>query len=149
MAIERATVIAKMRAAFRQGMSGSRFLAQMKAEGLSYRRTTMLSDWRSVSGVERVAGELQYVRRDRLPTGIVIAKAWPNMPKEYMYKLKVWSRLKPGEPVTERFTTYHTDTPLTPAEVQELVEFRWMEGEEYEEEELERVQPWTVVQRAM
>lgn len=149
MAIERAIVIAKMRSAFRKGMSASRFLAQMRAEGLSYRRTDMLSDWRTQNKIAKVAGELQYVRRDRLPTGIVIAKAWPKMPKEYMYKLKVKSIIEPGEPVTERFTSFHTDKPLTPAQVEEQVALLWLKGELYEEEELIGLQAWTVFQRVI
>ncbi|GAH67403.1 unnamed protein product, partial [marine sediment metagenome] len=68
MGIVRAETIARMRIAFREGVSASRFIRDMKEVGLSYRRTDMLADYRSVAGLERVEGALRYVRKDRYPT---------------------------------------------------------------------------------
>jgi len=148
MAIERAIVIARMRAAFREGMSASRFLAQMRTEGLSYRRTTMLSDWRSVNEIERKAGALRYVRKDRMPSRTVVATVDWDIDKEFMYKMKVKSRLKPGEPIIERFVNIVTDKAMTPSEMEQEVFLRWGEWEKYAAEELVTVQAFTAVRKA-
>jgi len=68
MAIKRAAVIGLMRGAFRRGQSASGFLRDMGAKGLSYRRTDMLADWRSVNELERKKGAMRFVRRDRFPS---------------------------------------------------------------------------------
>ncbi|GAI59336.1 unnamed protein product, partial [marine sediment metagenome] len=52
MSIVRSTAIAFMRKAFRTGQSVSAFREDMRRKGLSYRWTTMLSDWRSVNQLE-------------------------------------------------------------------------------------------------
>lgn len=148
MGIERATVIARMRAAFREGMSASKFLQQMKSEGLSYRRTTMLSDWRSVNEIERKEGALRFVRKDRMPTKTVVATVEWDLSQEFMYKIKTLSRLKPGEPIVERFVNIMSDKPLTPQEIGSQVEERWGEWEKYAAEELVGLQVWSAAQRS-
>jgi len=49
MSIIRAETIARMRGAFRKGLSAARFISDMQTVGLSYRRTDMLADWRTVN----------------------------------------------------------------------------------------------------
>lgn len=120
MPIERAIVIAKMRKAFRIGQSASSFLTDMKAQKLSYRRTDMLADWRSVNEIEAKKELLQYVRKDRLPSPKVLAKVTWDIKGEYMYVLKVKSRLAPDEPITERNINVVQDNLLTPAEIERL-----------------------------
>lgn len=148
MAIERATVIARMRAAFREGMSAGKFLQQMKTEGLSYRRTTMLSDWRTVNELERKEGALRFVRKDYMPTKAVVATVDWEMSQEFMYKVKTHSRLKPDAPITERFVNIMSDKPLTPTELESQVEARWGEWEKYAAEELVGLQVWSAAQRS-
>lgn len=149
MAIARATVIAKMRGAFKAGVSASRFLADMKAAGLSYRRTDMLADWRNVNKLARVEGALQFVRRGYYPTASVIADVSWKISREYMYVVKVQTRLRPDEPVTERKVNIMTDIPMTPSMIEAEVESRWGEWEKYEAQELVGVQAWTAVHKVM
>jgi len=148
MAIERAIVIARMRGAFREGMSASRFYVQMQTEGLSYRRTDMLSDWRTVNEIEKKEGTMRYVRKDRMPSRNVVATVDWALSKEYMYKIKTQSRLKPDEPITERFVNIMSDKPLTPQEIENQVQARWGEWEKYAAEELVGLQVWTALRRS-
>lgn len=115
MGIVRAEVIARMRLAFRKGVSAGRFIAAMKTEGMSYRRTNMLSDWRSVNELERKEGAAQFIRKDYFPTEKTMATVEWRMSKEYMYKVKCQTRLYPGAPIKERFVNIMSDTPMTPA----------------------------------
>jgi len=147
MPLTRATVIAKMRGAFRAGVSASRFLADMKAAGLSYRRTDMLSDWRSVNEVEKKAGTLQFVRKDYYPAKTAMAQVDWALSKEYMYVIKVQSRLRPDEPLTERFVNIPTDKPMTPREVEALAWELIQEQSPKAIGEVEAVTGWTAVQR--
>lgn len=149
MGIIRAETIARMRGAFREGLSASRFIADMRAVGLSYRRTDMLSDWRSINELERKEGVLRYVRKDRYPTEKSMAAVSWATSKEYMYKVKVQSVIKIGEPITERFVNVMSDVPLTPAMLEAEVEERWGEWEKYAAEQITKLQVWSAVHRVM
>lgn len=145
MSIVRAEVIARMRIAFKAGITGHRFIADMKAAGLSYRRTDMLADWREAGKIDKVEGLLQFVRKDRYPSVKAMATTkWP-MSKEFLYKLKVHSRISPDEPVTERFVNIMTDRPLTPTEMETQLVREWGEWERYAAEEITGIQVWTAV----
>ncbi len=149
MGIVRAEVIAKMRGAFRSGKTASRFLTDMKAAGLSYRRTDMLSDWRSVNQLERKEGAIRNVRRDRYPTAKTMAQVEWGLSKEFMYKVKVQSVIKAGEPMTERFVNIMSDIPLTPSMIEAEVEKAWAEWERYAAEEITGLQVWSAVRKVM
>ena len=148
MGIVRAETIARMRGAFREGLSASRFIAKAKTIGLSYRRSDMLADWRSVANLEEKEGLLRFVRKDRYPAEKSMAtKTWA-MSKEYMYKVKVKSAVAVGEPITEHFVNIMTDSPMTPAMLEvRAIEERAKE-KKYEGELVFEVIPWTVVRRA-
>ena len=120
MSIERSVVILKMKSAFKEGLSASRFIADMRAAGLSYRRQTMLSDWRSVNEIEKKAESLKYVRKDYYPTVASIAEVSWKLSAEFMYKVRVQARVKPTEPITDRFVNIMQDRALTPAEIEAL-----------------------------
>lgn len=149
MPLKRATVIAKMRGAFRKGVSASRFLSDMKTAGLSYRRTDMLADWRSINQLEVKEGLLRFVRKDRYPTEKTMAAVTWQTSKEYMYKIKVQSVIRIGEPVTERFVNIISDVPMTPAMVEAEVEKQWGEWERYAAEEITGLQVWSAVRKVM
>lgn len=119
MGIIRAEVIAKMRGAFREGLSASRFIKDMRAVGLSYRRTDMLADWRSINELEVKEGLARYIRKDRYPTEKTMAAVTWATSKEFMYKVKSQTRLYPGAPITERFVNIMSDVPMTPAMVEQ------------------------------
>lgn len=147
MGIVRAETIARMRGAFRKGLSVSRFIADMKAVGLSYRRTDMLADWRSVAGLERVEGALKYVRKDRYPTEKVIASQTWALSKEYMYVVKVKTQLRPDEPVVEHKVNIQSDVPMTPAMVEAMVIEERAKEEKYFGEILLEAMAWTAIRR--
>ncbi len=149
MGIVRAETIARMRGAFREGLSPSRFIADMRATGLSYRRTDMLADWRSINELERKEGALRFVRKDRYPTEKSMAAVTWATSKEYMYKVKVWSQIKAGEPMTERFVNIMSDAPMTPTMLEAEVEERWGEWERYSAEEITKLQVWSAVRRVI
>ncbi len=149
MGIVRAEVIAKMRGAFRKGKSASRFLADMKTAGLSYRRTDMLADWRSVNQLEVKEGLARFVRKDRYPTEKTMAAVTWSTSKEYMYKVKVQSVIRAGEPITERFVNIMSDKPMTPAMIEAEVEERWQEWEKYKAEEITQLQLWSAVRQVI
>lgn len=149
MAIQRATVIGLMRGAFRRGQSASAFLRDMKAKGFKLRRTDALADWRSVNELERKKGAMRAVRRDYFPATKAIAQVEWEMSDEWMFKVKVQSRVSPGEPITERFVNILSDHPMTPAMVEQAVTEKWAEWEDYTAEAIEKMVVWTAVHKVM
>ena len=148
MSVIRAEVIAKMRGALRDGLSAGRFITSMREVGLGYRRSDMLADWRSVNQLEKKEGLLRFVRKDYFPTAKTIATVDWRTSKEFMYKVKVSTRLRPDEPILDRFVNIMSDVPMTPEMVEaELLE-SWGEWEKYKVETLTGIQVWSVVQRA-
>lgn len=144
---KRAEVILRAKGAFQQGLSASSFLADMKRQGLSYRRTDMLSDWRSVNELERKAEAFKYVRKDYFPSVKSIAQVDWDMAHEFMYKLKVQAQREPGQPLTEAYINIESDIPLT----REMVEAKaWeMIGEQSpdKQKQVKRIIGTTAVQR--
>lgn len=149
MSIKRANVIGLMRGAFRRGQSAGAFLRAMKEKGLSYRRTDMLADWRSVNELERKADAFRSVRKDYFPTRVHIAEVSWKLSQEYMYKVKVQSRLRPDLPLTERFVNIMSDKLMTPEMVMQAVTEKWAEWEDYSAEALEQIQVWTAIHRTV
>jgi len=149
MGIARAEVIARMSKAFKEGLSASRFISDMRTAGLSYRRGDMLSDWRSVNELETKKGLMRYVRKDYYPTEKTVAAVDWNISKEYMYKMQVQSRIRAGEPITTRFVNIVSDVPMTPEMVEAEVEELWAEWERYAAEELVGIQAWSAVRKVM
>ena len=146
---KRSAVILRAKIAFRKGLSASNFISDMKARGLSYRRTDMLSDWRSVNEVERKADAFKYVRKDRMPTARVIAQVDWSLSSEYMYKVKINSRLRPGEPITERFVNIMQDRPRTPGQIEGLAWEMIREQSPKLQGQVISITAWTVLQRVI
>jgi len=141
--LRRPSAILKMPEAILRGLTVEGFIRELKSVGFSYRRTLMLSDWRSVANIKAKEGLLRYVRKDRLPSVKSIADVEWRFSQEYMYLVNTWSRLRPDEPLTSRRVNIMSDVPLTPTEIEEQVYSRWGEWERYSAEKLERVQVWT------
>jgi hypothetical protein len=140
--LRRPAAILRIPEAMARGLTVEGFIRELKSAGASYRRTLMLSDWRSVLGIEAKKDLFKYVRKDRIPTMGVVADVEWELSSEYMYKCKTWSRLRPDEPLTERFVNIMSDKPLTPAEIEQQVYSRWGEWERYSAEELKEVRVW-------
>lgn len=149
MGIIRAETIARMRGAVREGVSASRFIANMKEIGLSYRRTDMLADYRLISGAEKKKGLLQYVRKDRYPTKAVMAALSETASKEYLYQLRYSEVIKPVREEDWKFVNIMSDVPLTPAMIEQQVTEQWGEWEKYRPEALTELQVWTVFRKGI
>jgi len=145
--IKRPSAILKMPNAIMRGLSATGFLRELQGMGLSYRKTLFLSDWRSVSGVEAKKNLIQYVRKDRIPSARLVPDVEWELSREYMHKVKVWSRLKPDEPLTERFVNIMSDNPMSPLEIEAQVESMWGQWEKYAQESLEGMKVVTTYHR--
>ena len=149
MSIIRAEVIQRIRKAFRAGQSQTSFIREMREKGLSYRKTTMISDWHAETGQAKVEGLLRFVRKDYYPAKTAIADKPYKLSKEFMYKVKVESRLKPDAPMTERFVNLMSDVPMTPAMIEQAITEKWSEYEDYTAEAIEKIIPFTAIHRTL
>ena len=123
--VGRAAMSVSIKNAVTQGQSASAWIRDMASKGLSYRRTTMLSDWRNVNKIKAKEGLLRYVRKDYLPsTEMAFIKDW-DMNREYWYRLRVKSRESAGVPVDEKYVSVMSDKPLTPREMEQEVLLQW------------------------
>ena len=138
--LRRAVAIKLIPKAFKGGMSASSFINQLRVKGLTYRRTTMLSDWRTVNEIEAKADAVKYIRKDRLPSVKSMADVEWGYDKDYVYKANTWSRTHPDEPLTQRMVTLTSDKPLTPRQVEEQIATKWSAWERYTPEKVERIQ---------
>lgn len=145
--LRRPTAILKMPEAIARGLSAEGFIRELKGIGASYRRTLMLADWRSVSGIEAKKDVVKYVRRDRLPSIKAVADVEWELSKEYMYKVKAWTQTHPDEPLAERFVNIVSDRLLTPLQIEEQIYERWGEWEKYEGESIKKLQTVGVYHR--
>ena len=126
--------------AFKGGLSASSFINQLRLKGLTYRRSTMLSDWRTVNEIEAKKDTLKYIRKDRLPSVQSMADVEWSYDKEYIYKANTWSRIHPDDPLTERMVTFTSDRPLMLRQVEEQIATKWSAWERYIPEKVERIQ---------
>lgn len=140
LGLRRAVAIKLIPQAFKGGLSASSFIQQLRLKGLTYRRSTMLLDWRTVNQIEAKKDVLRYIRKDRLPSVRSMADVEWNYDQEYIYKAKTWSRIHPDEPLTERQVTLTSDIPLTPRQVEEQIAAKWAAWERYMPEKVERIQ---------
>lgn len=143
----RAQVLHRMAGAQEAGKTASAFLRDMQAVGLGYRRTTFLADWRSVGNIEEKTGLIRYVRKDYQPSPRLYADVSWELSREYLYKIKVQTRLAPGEPLEERFVNIVTDKPMTPGELETEVSQQWGGWYPERREEIEAIIPETAVRR--
>jgi len=125
--IRRPSAILRIPDAITRGLSPTAFINELKGMGLSYRKTLMLSDWRSVSGIEAKKDLIKYVRKDRKPSMRVVPDVEWEMGQEYMYKVRVMGRMMPDKPIEEHFVNIMSDNPMSPLEVEQQVTERWAE----------------------
>jgi len=143
----RAEVIQRMSSAIKAGKSASGFLREMKSAGLGYRRTDFLGDWRSVGNVKKKEGLIRYVRKGYQPSPALYAEVTWQTSREYMYKVKVRTRLEPGKPIVDRFVNVVSDLPMTPGQIEAKIEEMWGGWYPDAREEIEEVIPETAIKR--
>lgn len=145
--LKRSTAILKIPDALARGLSASGFIKELKKAGISYRRTNMLSDWRSVAGIEAKKDAVKYVRRDRRPSVKAVADVEWELSKEFMYKVKVTVQTEPDKPLTERFVNIMHDRLLTPIQLEEQIYRLWSQWEKYQGETIKKLQTVGVYHR--
>jgi len=122
---ERAESVLRMKQALTRGLSFNAFYRSAQEKGISYRRIDMMSEWRSQGELKKKEGLLKYVRKDYMPSAeLVKAESW-KMSKEYMYKVKVETRLRPGIKPVEQFVNVISDNPLTVRGVEQRAVELW------------------------
>lgn len=141
--LRRPAALLKIPEAIARGLTPTAFIKELDILGLTYRRTIMLADWRSVAGIKVKEGLLRYVRKDRLPAMKAIADVEWNFSQDYMYLANTWSRIRPDEPLIKRQVNLMSDIPLTPSQIEEQIYRVWGAWENYVPERLERVQVYS------
>jgi len=138
--LRRAIAIKLIPSAFKSGLSAGSWIRQLRIKGLSYRRTDMFGDWRTVNSIEAKKDAYKYVRKDRIPSPTTFADVEWRYNKEYIYKANTWSRTHPDEPLTQRMVTLQADVPLSPKQVEEQITEKWSTYERYGQEKLSKVE---------
>lgn len=150
MSIERAKLLLLMKKAFRQKQSATSLYWKLRAEGRVIRKSDFFRDFAAVNEYEQKTGRMRFVRKDRYPTRAdMIERPWHKMSAEYMYKVRVQSRLRPDEPVIERFVNLMSDEPLTAGMITQGVIEKWAEWEDYTAEAIEKIVPFTAVHKTL
>lgn len=128
-------------------LSAAETIRQLRDKGLGYRRTTMLADFRNFSNIKKKEGLLRYVRKDYVPTAeIAQVKEW-KLSREYLFNVRVRTRLNPGDPITERFVNVVSDRPLTPREIETEILAAWGKWYPERREQIEQIIPETAIRR--
>lgn len=147
--VQRAEVIQRIKGAIAEGLSASKFIAEMREEGLGYRRTDMLNDWRTVNNIKKKTGTLRNVRKDYFPSADIYAQVTWKTSREFMYKVRVETRISPDQPTESRFVNIISDKPMTPRELETEVEESWAGWYPDRSGEIDTVIPETAMQRVM
>lgn len=143
----RATAQLLIRAAAGQKLSAAETIRRLKAKGLAYRRTDMLTDIRNHSSIKKKEGLLRYVRKDYTPTAqIAQVKDWA-LSREFMFNVRVRTRLSPGEPITDRFVNIMSDRPMTPREMETEIKKLWGQWYPERREQIVEIIPETAIRR--
>ena len=140
-------VLHLMREAIKIGQSRTAFIRNMVQQGLTYRRSDMIADFKAIAELSDKEGKLRFVARDRLPAEKTLAAVEWALSSEYMYKVKVLSQTKSDEPILERFVNILSDKPLTPTQIEQQVIERWGEWENYQGEAIKELQAWTAYKK--
>ena len=150
MSVERAELLLLMKKAFRAKQSVTSLYWELRAKGRVIRKTDFFRDFAVVNELEQKAGRMRFVRKDRVASRAdMVDMPWEKMSAEYMYKVKVQSRLRPGEPQVERFVNLMSDVPMTAGMITQGVIEKWAEWEDYTAETIEQIIPWTAVHRTV
>jgi len=107
----------------------------------------MLADWRSSGNIEKKTGLIRYVRKGYTPSPATYADVSWNLSREYMTKVRIETRIRPGQPIETRFINITHDTPMTPDELDTEVRKQWGRWYPERREQLVAVIPETALHR--
>ena len=106
----------------RLGMTTSAGLNLLRGEGMGYRRTDFLADWREFAGIERKLDPLRAIPKKYRPTEATIQRTDFKQVRKFHYHYKIEGYdLYTQEDVTE-YITVASDDILTMAEAEEEAE---------------------------
>lgn len=106
----------------RLGMTTSAGLNLLRGEGMGYRRTDFLSDWREFAGTERKRDPLRAIPKKYRPTESTIQRTDFKQVKKFNYHYKIEGYDLITQEDTETFITVASDDILTMAEAEEEAE---------------------------
>lgn len=111
----------------KQGLSANVALGFLKEQGLGYRRTKFLADWREAAGFEAKKDTFKYIRKDYKPTVSTITETSESLSKEYSYIFEI----KGVDSLTGEEKTldwrYSTDDLVSIAEAESIAEESMLE----------------------
>jgi len=103
----------------RLGMSTNAGLNLLRSEGMGYRRTDFLSDWREAAGTERKRDPLRSIPKKYRPTEATIQRTDFEQVKKFNYNYKITGYDPILEKDIEDFITVASDDILTMEEAEE------------------------------
>lgn len=138
-----------IKSAARRGLSSAETIRELADKGLSYRRTTMLADYRTAANIKEKEGLLKYVRKDRTPSPRIYAETTHALSREFQYLVAVQTRLRPGEPLEKRLVSIINDRPMTPRELDTEIRELWGDWYPERREEIVATIPETAIRRVI
>lgn len=97
----------------RSGLSSNAIISALRAEGLTYRRATMLSDIRSFSGMLRLEGAVRSLPGDRLPTANVMVESDFRSARRYLIRGRLTVEDTETGEVSERYVSFFSNDLAT------------------------------------
>jgi len=104
------------------GMSTSAGLNLLRSEGMGYRRTDFLSDWREAAGTERKRDPLRAIPKKYRPTEATIQRTDYKQIHKFNYNYKIKGYDPVLEKDVEEFMTVASDDILTMEEAEEAAQ---------------------------
>jgi len=97
----------------RLGMTTTAGLNLLRVEGMGYRRTDFLSDWREFGGLERKRDPLRAIPKKLRPTEATIERTEYEQRKKFNYNYKIKGYDLITQEDTETWITVGSDTILS------------------------------------
>lgn len=102
----------------RLGMTTTAGLSLLRTEGMGYRRTDFLSDWREFSGLARKRDPLRAIPKKYRPTEATIERTDFEQIKKFNYNYKIEGYDVITQKDTESWITVASDTIMTMEEAE-------------------------------
>ena len=106
----------------KKGFSASKSLRWLKRQGLGYRKTNFLADWREFTGRAKKADVTKYIPKKYKPTAATLSGTSENLARQYSYVYQVKGRDSlTGDPKTQNWR-YSTDNLTSMEDVEAIIE---------------------------
>lgn len=141
MPTERGILSGLMFHAIEQGSSFNAFYRSAFDKGITYRRASMLSDWRHAKELVSRRDELGSLGKGAYPELTEVSESRFRWTQPFIYQARVEATIQRGVPPTERFVTVLSSDPLTLGEVEEQITMKWPTYEYGKAEHLVSIEP--------